>query len=131
MLPVTARRLVPPAVRRAAAQMVAARRASAVERKLASIALQGRPIVAGPFLGEVGFELLYWLPFLRWFVERFGISPDRLIAVSRGGSAAAWYGSIASRSHDALSFMSADEFRLKNEQRTGHLGEQKQIAATP
>jgi hypothetical protein len=81
MLPVTARRLVPPAVRRAAAQMVAARRASAVERQLASIALRDRPILAGPFLGEVGFELLYWLPFLRWFVERVDISPDRLIAV--------------------------------------------------
>jgi len=66
--------------------MVAARRASAVERQLASIAAQDRPIVAGPWLGEVGFELLYWLPFLRWFVERFEISPDRLIAVSRGVS---------------------------------------------
>ena len=30
----------------------------------------GEPIVAGPWLGEVGFELLYWVPFLRWFAER-------------------------------------------------------------
>jgi hypothetical protein len=111
--------------------MVAARRASAVERQLASIAAQDRPIVAGPWLGEVGFELLYWLPFLRWFVERFEVAPDRLIAVSRGGSAAAWYGSIATRSHDALSFMAADEFRRKNHDRTGRLGEQKQVAETP
>ena len=111
--------------------MAAARRASAVERQLAAIAAQDRPIVAGPWLGEVGFELLYWLPFLRWFVERFRVQPDRLIAVSRGGSAAAWYGSIAARSHDALSFMAADEFRRKNEDRTGRLGEQKQTAETP
>ena len=131
MLSVTARRLVPPVLRRAAAQVVASRRASAVERQLASIAAQDRPIVAGPWLGEVGFELLYWLPFLRWFVERFDVSPDRLIAVSRGGSAASWYGSIATRSHDALSFMAPDEFRRKNDDRTGRLGEQKQIAATP
>ena len=87
--------------------------------------------VAGPWLGEVGFELLYWIPFLRWFCERFGVPRDRLIAVSRGGSAAAWYGSIAGRSHDALSFMALDEFKRKNADRSGRLGEQKQIAATP
>jgi hypothetical protein len=110
---------------------LAARRAASIERQLASLVAQGRPIVAGPWMGEVGFELLYWIPFLRWFVERFGVPRDRLIAVSRGGSADAWYGSIAGRSHDALSFMPIDEFRRKNEDRTGRLGEQKQIARTP
>jgi hypothetical protein len=29
--------------------------------------------------GEVGFELLYWVPFLRWFAERFDVPPERLI----------------------------------------------------
>jgi hypothetical protein len=131
VLPVTARRLLPAGVRRAAARAVAARRASVIERQLAALVAERRPIVAGPWLGEVGFELLYWIPFLRWFVERFGVPRDRLIAVSRGGSAAAWYGSFAGRSHDALSFMALDEFKRKNEDRTGRLGEQKQIAATP
>ena len=110
--------------------MVAAQRASAVERKLASIAADSRPILAGPWLGEVGFELLYWIPFLRWFTERYRVSCDRLIAVSRGGSAAAWYGSVAASSYDALAFMSLDEFKRKNHQRSGTLGEQKQIART-
>ena len=110
-------------------RVVAARRASSIERQLASLRGKDGPIVAGPWLGEVGFELLYWIPFLRWFVERFGVSRDRLIAVSRGGSAAAWYGSFAGRSHDALSFMALDEFKRKNEDRSGRLGEQKQIAA--
>ena len=109
-----ARRLLPPAVRRAAARVVATHRASTVERQLASLAGEGGPILAGPWLGEVGFELLYWIPFLRWFAERYGVSPDRLIAVSRGGSAAAWYASFAERSHDALSFMSLDDFKRKN-----------------
>ena len=87
--------------------------------------------MAGPWLGEVGFELLYWIPFLRWFAERYEISAERIIAVSRGGSAAAWYGSFAARSHDVLSFMSLDDFRRRNLDRSGRLGEQKQIAATP
>ena len=30
---------------------------------------QRETIVAGPWLGEVGFELLYWVPFLRWFAR--------------------------------------------------------------
>ena len=29
----------------------------------------------GPWLGEVGFELLYWVPFLRWFAGRFECRP--------------------------------------------------------
>lgn len=126
-----ARRIVPPLVRRAAARVVAARRASTIERHLAALAAKDQPIVAGPWFGEVGFELLYWVPFLRWFAERYDVSPDRLIAVSRGGSAAAWYGAVAARSYDALTFMGPEEFRHKNEDRSGRLGEQKQIARTP
>ena len=124
------RRLVPAPFRRAGAYMVAAHRASRVERDLESLAHDRRPILLGPWLGEVGFELLYWIPFLRWFVERYEVRRDRLIAVSRGG-AAAWYTPFAGRSHDALAFMSQDEFRRKNEDRTGSLGEQKQVRDRP
>ena len=110
--------------------MVAARRASHVKRQLDALAQGSRPIVLGPWLGEVGFELLYWIPFLRWFAETYEIPPERLIAVSRGGGGAAWYTSFAGRSHDALAFMSPDEFRRRNADRSGRLGEQKQIAPT-
>lgn len=47
-----------------------------------------RPILIGPWRSEVGFELLYWLPFLHAFRSR--IDPNRLIAIGRGGSAS-WY----------------------------------------
>ena len=30
---------------------------------------RSEPILVGPWLGEVGFELLYWIPFLRWFAR--------------------------------------------------------------
>ena len=124
------RRFLPGRVRRAGARVVAAHRAHQVERQLEVLARDSRPILLGPWLGEVGFELLYWIPFLRWFAERYAVPPDRLIAVSRGG-ASDWYTSFAGRSHDALSFMSQDEFRRKNADRTGWLGEQKQVASTP
>jgi hypothetical protein len=118
-------------MRRAGARAVAARRASAVQRHLSALAADSRPIVVGPWLGEVGFELLYWVPFLRWFAQEYGIPRERLLAVSRGGAATAWYGDFAGRTADALDFMSQDEFRRKNAGRTQSLGEQKQVAATP
>ena len=123
------RHLLPSSLRRAAARMVADRRAADVERHLDSLARGARPIVAGPWLGEVGFELLYWVPFLRWFSEHYRIPSERLIVVSRGGSST-WYAPFAGASHDALALMSPDEFRRKNDGRRGRLGEQKQIAST-
>src|SRR5688500_14030054 len=60
-----------------------------------------RPIVVGPWLSEIGFELLYWIPFLRWAQERFDIDPDRVTVISRGGNAA-WYAGIGSRYVDIL-----------------------------
>ena len=89
------------------------------------------PILVGPWLGEVGFELLYWIPFLRWFAECYAVPPERIIAVSRGGAAAAWYTSFAGRCHDALSFIPPNEFKRRNFDRSGSLGEQKQVARTP
>ena len=66
-------------------------------------------VVAGPWTGEVGFELMYWIPFLTWLVEQ-GLDRRRLVIVSRGG-AAPWYAHLASRYADILDFMSPEEFR--------------------
>ncbi len=129
-LGVGVRRLLPVRLRRTAARAVASSRAASVERQLLAMARNPQPILVGPWLGEVGFELLYWVPFLRWFADRYEIPAERLVAVSRGGSASAWYGTLAARSHDVLSFMSLDEFRSRNEARSHRLGEQKQIAVT-
>lgn len=40
-----------------------------------------KPILVGPWRGEVGFEALYWIPWL----EAFGLPKERLIPVTRGG----------------------------------------------
>ncbi len=81
-------------------------------RRIEQLLRHDRPIIVGPWTGEVGFELLYWIPFVRWVVSRYGLPSERLIVVSRGG-AAPWYGSIAARYVDAFSFVSPDEFRAK------------------
>ena len=48
-----------------------------------------QPILAGPFRGELGFEALYWLPFLAQ-LRYDGVAPERLIPIARAG-AACWY----------------------------------------
>src|SRR5262245_38172770 len=41
-----------------------------VLRRLRALSRSKRPVIIGPWTGEVGFELLYWVPFVRWAVER-------------------------------------------------------------
>ena len=68
----------------------------AIEAEIERIVGRGRPLVVGPWISEVGYETLYWLPFLRWVQAAFRLEPNRVIAVSRGG-AEAWYSDIAAR----------------------------------
>jgi hypothetical protein len=69
-----------------------------------------RPLVVGPWLMEVGFELLYWLPYLRAQLASLGIEKERVIAISRGG-AEPWYADIAGRYLDVLDVMTPQEFQ--------------------
>jgi hypothetical protein len=80
----------------------------ALQRALRVLGSQG-DVIAGPWTGEVGFELMYWIPFLNWLVDQ-GLDPNRLIVMSRGG-AAPWYRHFTSRYIDILDVVSADEFR--------------------
>jgi hypothetical protein len=49
-----------------------------------------RPILLGPWHSELGFEALYWLPFLSQLRDEYGWDKTRLVALSRGGMAAAY-----------------------------------------
>jgi hypothetical protein len=89
------------------------------------IAASPYPVVVGPWLSEVGFELLYWVPFLNWATEKFGIKKDRVIAVSRGG-VESWYSTAASGYWEIFGRYSAEDFRDKNLQRREVRKTQKQ-----
>lgn len=80
-------------------------------RRLRNLDRARGPVLIGPWTGEVGFELLYWVPFVRWAVDRFGIDPARVTIVSRGGTAS-WYGLPGARYVDILERRSADELRV-------------------
>lgn len=78
--------------------------------RIARLARSDRSILVGPWSGEVGFELLYWIPFLHWIKTKHSLDPDRLLIVSRGG-AASWYRHISTRYLDILSLVTVDELR--------------------
>ncbi len=86
-------------------------RALITKAYLRRLAASSKPILLGPWRSEVGFEAMYYLPFLRWFVKAYGVDPKRLIAVTRGG-ASVLYGTAAI---DLYRLRSVDEVRLENQ----------------
>ena len=105
--------------------------AETIEQDIARLAAGREPIVAGPWLTEVGYEVLYWIPFLRWFQDAFGITRDRLVVVSRGGMEAA-YREIAASYVDIFDVMTPAELAARNAERrsSGESGGQKQSSAS-
>jgi hypothetical protein len=85
------------------------------------------PIVVGPWVSELGYEVLYWIPFLRWLTDRFEIDPARIHVISRGG-VSSWYSGIADHYVDIFDVMTPDEFRRYTEARWQDVGGQKQMA---
>jgi len=101
---------------------------SAVPKILRRMSTSPRHIVVGPWLSEVGFELLYWIPFLNWVKTYRPFDPERLIVVSRGG-AGSWYRHITSRYLDLFDFYTPEQFRAKNADRLQE-NKQKHLALT-
>ncbi len=64
-----------------------------LEQELRALGQSERPIIVGPWLSEVGFELLYWIPFLRWAIEAGKIRRENLWVLSRGGCRS-WYADL-------------------------------------
>ncbi|MDA1183167.1 MAG: hypothetical protein O2930_00810 [Acidobacteria bacterium] len=87
-----------------------------VERAIAAVARGRRPIIVGPWLSEVGFEVLYWIPFLRWFEDRYRVDRERVVAVSRGG-VADWYRDVADGYVEIFDHVTPDTFSRRNAQR--------------
>jgi hypothetical protein len=93
---------------------------------LRALAVSHRPILVGPWRSEVGFESLYWLPFLRRQLKLAGIDPKRLIPVTRGG-AACLYGMPGV---DLYQLRTVEMVRLENGYQHVKTGLQKQTTHT-
>jgi len=93
------------------------------EREIKRLAAGNKTIIVGPWLSEVGFEVLYWIPFLNW-VKSYQDFGDRLVAVSRGG-VESWYRTVTSNYIEVLDYMKPDHY-LYNNMRRIQVGKQKQ-----
>ena len=58
-----------------------------------------RRVWFGPFVGEVGYELLYWRGYVAASIERLGLHPAEVGVISRGG-VRGWYSAMASNYSD-------------------------------
>ncbi len=96
------------------------------ERALRRAARAGAPLVLGPFLGEIGYELEYWIPFMRRELRRHGIDPGRVTVITRGG-AALWYRDFADHGVDILELVSADDYLSQLEERRARARDLKQL----
>jgi len=86
-------------------------------------------VVVGPWLSEISVEVLYWIPVLRRLFERHGIAPERVTAISRGGTQD-WYAGVADRYVDVHDLMGLDEFRAAQKRRVAEAGDQRQLRVT-
>lgn len=86
----------------------------------------GKKIIIGPWLSEVGFEILYWVPFVRWLAQINAFDPENATLVTRGG-AEVWYEGLYKNKVDIYSMYSLDEFKRKNELRIQQFATQKHI----
>ena len=97
-----------------------------IEEEIETLVRRGRTLVVGPWISEVGFEALYWVPFLHWLQAAFRLDPGRLVAVSRGG-VAGWYAGVADRYVEIWDHMTPEEFARRNAER----GVTKQYERSP
>ena len=101
-----------------------------MKRELERLRKTSGPILIGPWISEVGFEVLYWVPFLNWAIKAYGLESRRLIVVSRGG-AQLWYQHLDERSTSTSSICSPSRsIGRGNEERWSERGHQKQFDVT-
>jgi len=101
-------------------------RARLTDRILSRAARNGDPLLLGPFLGEIGYELEYWIPFLRRRLHRHGIAPEQATVMTRGG-AALWYRDFAAGELDILGLMPPERYLPNLEDRRRRAGDLKQL----
>jgi hypothetical protein len=104
-------------------------RIAAVKGLIATLNQDKRPILLGPWRSELGFEMLYWLPFLRVLAGQVKNFDQRACVVTRGGLAEL-YRSVSSQGYDLYALRSVQDVRRENLADYQKTALQKQIAVT-
>lgn len=90
-----------------------AARQKAVQKLIADLSADDRPILIGPWRSEVGFEALYFLPFLRKLAKAVPHFDQRASVITRGGLAPL-YSKLAHQGMDLYALRSLTEIRREN-----------------
>lgn len=90
-----------------------AQRQKAVAALVTELNRDTAPILIGPWRSEPGFEVCYWLPFLRWLATKVTEFPKRASVVTRGGLAPL-YLDVACQGYDLYALRSVEEVRREN-----------------
>ena len=95
-------------------------------RNIKSLKSGNSKIIIGPWFGEVGFEILYWIPFLNFLKVKYDLDTSRFVVISRGNTAH-WYSHLGDVQYRELfSALSTSEFRDINFKRVNETGRIKQ-----
>lgn len=82
----------------------------------------------GPWRGEVGFEVLYWIPFVRAFAAWAGIPPERLIPITRGGMGQLYQTPVYL---ELFAMRTPQQVRIENRYQHARTGMLKQMVVSP
>src|SRR4029453_17297934 len=105
-------------------------RAVLAGRALRAAGARDRAVLLGPFVGEIGYELEYWIPFLRRELRRHRIERDQATVLTRGG-AALWYRDFAAHAVAAPELLWAEAGLPRLEERRRLAGDLKQLRWEP
>ncbi len=88
-------------------------RQKVVEKFITELSADTLPVIIGPWRSELGFEVLYFLPFLRWLGSKIKDFDKRAVIITRGGLAPL-YAKVAERSVDLYTLREVTEVRREN-----------------
>jgi hypothetical protein len=101
-----------------------------IETAMAAACQGSGPIIFGPWTADIDTELLFWIPFLRWYRRRYQIDRSRIVTVSRDDTRS-WYEGVGGRYLDIGELYSVEDVAGLDAQRTEELTKRnKQYAFT-
>ncbi len=104
-LPIVKTRVIPSLLKDQLDELPASPHAEAMRKELEPLTKTTAPIVIGPWVGEVGYELLYWIPFLNWALKAVRpreAAPDRGLARRRAALVSAHHQRVRRRVRPVL-----------------------------
>jgi ABC-type polysaccharide/polyol phosphate transport system ATPase subunit len=100
----------------------------AIDKALDRFTSLEQPLIIGPCLAGTAWEVLFWLPFLKWMRRQLGADPPAT-AVSRC-AVGRWYEGVASSFVDIYDLIPPEQFEACNQERA-RAGSLKQVEVSP